>query len=90
MSRALSSDEKKYNTEFLLCDGFWAFHPDFFDVLTMREREDLLAYYPQDLTRIPDVFAYRRDILRRDERLGIRARALLAKVLGPVGVSLPE
>lgn len=90
MSRKLSSDEEKYNAESLLCDSFWAFHRELFDILTNREREVLLAYYPQDFTQIPDVFAYRREILRSDPDLPERARALLAKVLALVRVALPK
>lgn len=90
MSPELSSDEEKYNTESPLCDDFWAFQPEFFDMLTVPEREDLFAYDPQDLSHIPDVFVDWREILHRDPGLAIRARALLAKMLCSVGVRLPE
>jgi hypothetical protein len=90
MGRNLSPEEVLYNTESLLCDNFWAFHPELFDVLTEHERDVLLAYYPQEFTHIPDVFAYRREIIRRDPKLAAEARALLARVLEPVGVAMPN
>lgn len=90
MVRVLSFEEQKYNRESLLCDDFWEFHPEIFSVLSDEEKADLLRYYPQDFTDIPDVFKYRRLMLGADPGLEGRARALLVKVLTPIGVDLSD
>lgn len=54
-------------------------------LVTARQRDDLLRYYPQDLDDIPDVFVYRLGLLAEEPALAERARTALVEVAAGIG-----
>lgn len=81
-----SPENKRYNDESNFLDGFYEFHPEFFDSLTPEEREAIETYYLTGKEVPGNVFEYRRELIQRRPEIENEAHQAFNKLLKLAGI----